>query len=571
MSQVWSESKVKTAFFLGLFFVLTQLLMTWPNFYEDGNYINYLASFLSDWDFNLINQKDYALNWVATNTGFDTSHHSPVQTPFLFLIYPLEFLTSLFTGPLGEMRFKLTSYMFAIMGTFLAFKFGEESLESLGFKLGDFEAGRYFLIFGSVYFYYGLLNYNTIEVFSFVVLSFCFREFVRLKNQEDLGDVYLLGLMIGIGLILKPAYKIFLIYFAILYFHALWKKNLYKRLVWYLAEIGVLLITLLLYRKMKFNILPNQFEQFSSIIDWSLSNMINKFLSLFSLKGLFLANPVLILVIPGFILFIKFLKKNSAFNNLDILILISWFLGSFFQPFLGAVPLYNDHLVGRLTLSGMPIFFISLYFFKTKLKNRKHFTLLASLAVFLSLFSTLYFISCDRLGHYYYAHNSGISLEYFQKGLAIYFEEIGQDLRFFWRRFGVGMFYMIFAYAFVMIWNRFKSESSKVKFVLSLLVLSVLFIPVFTSKENIRTMEKSGIYKEKAILGSGNSYPFSYLLDAHKYIVIATKAMGDEERKKKLSQKALDYVAQVRSDTIKSTSKMENYLMEYVLYFKSEL
>ena len=410
------------------FFVLTRVLITWDPFYEDGNYINYLKSFITDFDLNLINQQSDLYNWMATKFYYDTSQHTFLQTPFLLIIsLPELLIMSLGLGPNSFLNYHFTSYLFSVTSLLVGFYYTKKAL--VRFHLSLSLTHIFLILFGSTLFYFSFLRYNVLEIFAFALVSriFYLACITDKKNTEFKPVVD--GGVLAILLCLKPAYVPIVCYVLITTLYKSYKEKEFKKIILFVSSSLLLLIVNYLLWIQKYGMYPSFTRQFSEVMKFDFSLFISKFLLLFELKGFFIANPSLAIGTLGSIFFLYKNRKRGEVSLALIGIWILWLMGSFTQTFFIAMPLLDDHLVGRLNLTALPLYILGFVFIwekYTSVKLVKYFMVFSILLI--SVLSTLYFISHDIQGHFSYAQSKTISLESFEIGMFKYKDLIFKNM-----------------------------------------------------------------------------------------------------------------------------------------------
>jgi hypothetical protein len=405
-------------------FLLTRTLITWDPFYEDGNYINYFKSFIQDYDLNIINQQSSLYSWMVTKNLFDTAQHSFLQTPFIILIAIPEIILSWVGVGLNDfLEYHFSSYLFSIVCLFLGLRETNKVLKLFNLKV--VKQHVFTVLFGSTLFYFSFLRYNVLEIFSFALCARVFYLFCRDQLNNLITYKVIDSFIMAILLCLKPA---FLPLVGFVFFRKL--KTLYekKNMIDIVIVISFFSFTLLCNYGLwfqKYGVFPSTTNQFSEVMLYSPSLFFSKVLLLFELKGFFFANPALFIATIGTLCFLWQKWKSKTFTLIGLLVLLVWLVGSFTQTFFIAMPLLDDHLVGRLNLTSLPLLFIGfVYIWDKYLEPINRFNVLILLIILVSSFSTLYYISHDLQGHFSYAKTKQINFEQFLYGMSLYSDKI---------------------------------------------------------------------------------------------------------------------------------------------------
>lgn len=551
-------------------YLITTLLITWDPFYESGNYINYLISFISDKDLNIINQSTDS-PWIVSKSLYDISHHTPLQTPILLVISTLENISKLLITIPKELNYTFTSFLASYIFLILGFKFNNDILNLLKIKTN--------LIFpivfvvGTSVFYFSFLRYNVLELFTFPLLSYLFRELIKAKlNIIKSGDTNLY-FAVGICLCLKPAYFLFCIY-VLCYFIWLQKSNKeYSKIFLGIFLLSTIIIIEKSFWIKKYNFLQNRFNQFSSLIDISPEQFLSKLFTAFEVKGFFAANPLFLSALVGLVFLIIKLKKSNTLSKVEIFVLISWVLGGISQNFFTIFAIWEDHLIGRLAITSLPLLYIGYVYFQSLIKRDPLRNFFNILGICIGTFSTLYYISDDINSHYSYAFSKNIDLDSLMKGLVNYksliaekFQVIINNMPYFFL-----LFLLILLFQFIS--TKFK-KPLRVKLFSYLFILSYLMVygtHFIQVDSNIKQLKDEGFYLDKAIVHGLQIYGFPYTIDAHIYAHYSLKARGKSRSELKDSvNRALNYVTVIKKQIITPNQILLEKIQNFENHFNKE-
>lgn len=370
--------------------------------YEDGIYFLYLKSFINDFDFNLINQQSENFVKILTINNQTIQHHSIIQTPVLFTFYLIESVVGMLFGHGTTVKGAMTGIILNFFSLFWCHVLASERLREMGY---DYNLSDLILIIcSSVALHFVGFTVNVIEIFSLPIFLFVLinsmDEAIEEKSEKE--HFYFLS-AIGVLLLVRLQFVLFLFYYIIKY------RRSYKTLLKSsFLLLGVSLISLLNHYKQFGQVFyfPSLYSEV--VYDLSFLNIYESFVNgVLGAKGLLINNPILLLL--PFFIFIT-VKSKSKFSLTVLFFLILDLCKTIF--IVGEV--FEDHLVGRIFLSSLPIFLlVHLMVKKANKTYEKFYGVLLYVVPFYSLYVGIDYLYYFREGHYNYAASSYLSFNGF--------------------------------------------------------------------------------------------------------------------------------------------------------------
>ncbi len=398
-----SNYNLKQFFSIFSIFIFIFFLGISAQFEEDGIYINYAKSIVTDGDYNVLNQVDENFNWLITSKLKHPSQHSVIQTPIIVLLTSFTKMVSL-VFPSTIDVYKISAIILNIFSLGLGFYFCRRAFRYLNLKLRALDFVLFIATTSTLYFtFFGL---STIEIFVFPISSCLLLNILRIDNEAKIDtNLFTLGIIAAFLVVSKITY---LPLFLMTIYALIKNRNKLKKRDGIFFIVGVLLVTIpnvineiVQYGKVVF--LNSEFSK--TICVYSITNLITTLKQgYFGLGGYFYTN---LLFLPSIIFLFAFVIKNISKNS--ELKAISIFLGcrlgfGVFQTAFIAGPIVEDHYVGRLSLTALPMLLLGFCIFREKLKLKKIIVLISALALLLWQQFTLFnFLFYYKTTHYGYA------------------------------------------------------------------------------------------------------------------------------------------------------------------------
>lgn len=368
---------LKIYFFLLCFLIFGLLFKPGMLFYEGKLYVYYLASMLSDFDFNLINQVPESMRWLVTKTLFHPDQHPETQTALMLPYYALEFLAkkmsfSVIPATAFDFLYSLSTLAMNLFSLLLGFYFVNKicSLYSIKFEIFDYV----FFTFGTTVFYFSFLQTSVLEIAAFPLQSYLLYIFFEIKNRSCKFSP-LTALTVGIAcsflFVSKLTFLPACLGFGSLFCLYLFQQRRFRSIFLFVVAFGLVLTSFAMNQLLKYGHFREALPPLRHFYDFSFENFArNLYLGFFPAGGVFFANPIFFFSLLGFIIF--FFKK--LFLQKPKLIVSFIFSGWFFLTFFGHVFLagyiVEDHLPGRIHLAFLPPLLLGFIYLRSLVHNR---------------------------------------------------------------------------------------------------------------------------------------------------------------------------------------------------------
>lgn len=529
---------------------------------EDATYVNFAASILLDKDYNIINQVEEKFTWLLTKEHKHPTQHSVIQTPFLSVLTVLNSsLLKFFRINFSDKIFypAMTLNMFSLLFGFIYCR-KTSHLFNVGLTMPTF---MFFLTSTSLLFY-SVFRLSVIEVYVFPISAFVlFISMQNFKNKESNRASLLLGLAVGILITSKISYVfVLMLSMSSLFFFDHGKRI--KEFLKYLLGLLLIIIPSILNEFVQFGEVVFLNSIFAEIIcDYSFYNIINTLIfGYFGVGGLFYTNP---LFFPVLIYSIYFLiSKTSKTTYLWTLPMLLWLGMCFFQTIFLAGFVVDDHYIGRLTLTGLPVIILGFSILVNRFQKYKRFFLPIGIILFIwQCFTIINFIGLDRGNHYGYTGQKVLgSMELFYSVALGYISQIIQHAK-------ENLFYtFIVSMSLAMLTHiimkmKIKPESiMKTHILVTSLLLGVFSgLNFVTSAANqkeyfktVKSIEKFVIAKEP------RAYVFNYAIDGLKALY---KNTNDKKMRERNMQLRRNYYDSLKESFLQTTPEFDEVLKTY--------
>ncbi|WP_127718506.1 hypothetical protein [Halobacteriovorax sp. HLS] len=528
------------------------------DFYEDGNYILYAISFIEDFDLNIINQVTPDFQWMATEQFSHPTHHSIIQTPTLILLYPLERILLILFSVDGITSFYISSVLMSFICLRSGLNFSKKFLNSMGEKLSDGEFLVFF--FCTVLFYFSFIKMNVIEIFSFMLSSYLLSElfFTQKRERNYLSISICSTILVTSKLTYFPLF--------LLCFHDVFRSNdLSKRtnILKFTVGLSTVLVSYVIYQYSHYGQIFNFGSEFSKhVSDYTLLNIWQTLrYGYFGVGGLFYTN---IIFLPIFALVLSFLVVKIR-RDLRFLYLLAWLMMSFFQTIFLAGPIYEDHLVGRMTLTCLPLLLLGYSLCIKKIKNLYFKAVLSFLLIGWQFYVSFTYVIKENEGHYAYALDKLVSLNSFSNIISARF---AKNFDIFFENFLLFITIAIFATIISLsgttrkLFERFCIYCS-----ISLILLSA--IDYKNSSGNGRKfLIESDRLDNTVIAKDPKGYMFVYIMDTYESLLLNSKSKKMSER---LVSKRFNYFKEVKGSYSHITPEFEKALEDHNYKYKFDV
>ena len=539
-------------------------------FYEDSMYIYYVQSILNDGDFNLINQVPENFRWLVTKEMFFPSIHSEIQTPFILIFYLLEKMVTGFFSLNILKEFHLAAYSLNVFSLLVGYHYTKMAIKKFNF---EFTKTHFFVfLMTSCLLYFSTFYLTVIEIFSFSLSSFCFYNIALIHSGEGKKiSPFIVGLISTLLLMSKISY-IFIFLAFLGYFGIELLKNKRKSFCFFLMGSLLGAFPFVLNNYIQYGRLIHAYSYFSVIMDYSFENIFRTLrVGYFGYRGLFFTNP---LFLPSFFfLCMKLFKycKGSKSHFYLYFFLICWLLSSFFQTIFIMGPIVDDHYVGRLTLTALPLLLFGFSIISKKIKIRYLNLFLVINLVLWQLLIMMKFQLLHENGHYSYVYNENfVSIQDVFNFISV---SAGDFIIVFTDNIGVGI--LLFLLSLLLTYFNFKDKFKEKMFirvvflgVLSLILFS--FLNYINHDENNKShFASKEILKNVVIADGGHAYVFNYLMDGMRSHYLNS----DKHLKKKIEKRFRIYYKKVKEELLRVTPEFQNTLDSYdfnYTYFKDD-
>lgn len=542
--------------FIGLFcfLSLSLILKGGSQFYEASVYIDYLRSFLSDYDFNLINQVPKEMGWIVSSTYYFPDFHPETQTPFLAFFYFFERLTSHFAHISDKYLLSALSLNFFII--FVSIKLcGELTKEFFGVK--D-EKMFISLFLSSTLLYFCFFTSTVSDSFSIPVLFYLLLHYKRFQKLNSFSNPLIFGIVLGFFFGLKSIYIPISLYLLIRVICT--KKFEQKALVAFGIFIPVLLKAG--NSKVKFDSFfmePNSGARV--LFDYSFEHLYRKItIGFFGPDGFFLLNPVLLI---GLILTLKMfydLYKAKKIDSFDTMAFIVWLGVIFLHPIFMLGDFVEDQLPGRATLIALPLLSLG---FAHLFNNSTHKNLIRALTgvfVLWNFWVVYNFVIIDFINIDLYYLDKFVTdmrpFDYISFSLGIIEKNLGtyvRELPF------IMSFVIMVSLFFSILWMsplRKKPYYIASFWVIAFSLMSIhniIFGPI-----NARAMKEANQFEQKVVAKGADIFLYDYLLDRFNSIDYETQGKLKEE----LDKRASIYFDRIRTQVIQSTPEFDSKMSQ---------
>jgi len=521
--------------------------------YEDGIYYLLTQSVMKDLDYNLINQIDKEYGWLLTSQYYYPSHHSEIQTPAMGFFLMFEKVLGSIFGQTVIVAGIPTGLLMSFLLLAIAFIYQKETFKELGI---DYSLNAYLVfIFSTVLFYFSFFTVNVIEVFAFSLSSFCICQLVKIRNGRVINSL-LLGVFLALLLISKMTYApLFLVCIG----YYLYKKKEGRAslaLGSILVIIPFLLNQYVLYGEIIY--FGSSFAKNVNVYSWP--NLITTLKQgYFGEGGLFYSNPIflpIILVILATTIRNIWTKKFEVIN----LLMCLWLMLSLFQTLFIAGPVFEDHLVGRIFLTALPVLIYGQVLLIQKFKENNFLLIFSSITLILwQIIVTSNYFVLSALGHYKYASQKSIQLSEHLKRYNDLFVSNADA-------FGID-FVFVLVFVFLMTFVVYASlrweELAKIGFERLILASAVLLVAY--SGTNAYSGHKTKSYYESNreelkdyVIGTGpDAYMFIYVMDIFETQLRNSKS---SEMRKIILKKRTEYYERVKEQFSSKTPEFQKIL-----------
>jgi hypothetical protein len=561
-----NSSYWKILLFLLLLFLVPNIINSDLPFYEDGVYKMHAESMIQDKDFNIINQDSPQRAWMVTETFFHSDAHPLVQTPLLVLFYEIENALDLFSSQEKgkEFRFYLSSFFINVILVFMGIHFCREIGKRINIVVSNY--AMILFSFASSFFYFSFFYYNVIEVFCFPFMAYLCLVALKIQDKDSKinnFEMCSVGGAIGILLSVKLTY----LPICILVLYKILRKMICHKS---LTKLGYLI---LFFSLIYFSSVTNRKLQFGENIEYSLYvkymcdySLQGLFESLtkgfFGVGGLFYSNPAFLISILGLVkLAWNYREKIDVFSAL---MLMAWLGMSLFQtvPIVGYI--LDDHLVGRLNLTALPLLIIGFCFCYEKCMKSVHRKKYSFLFYFLVLWQCINLISYFGLktqGHFYYAGHKIISWDLIPQAYHFIWERAKLNAGFLFSNISlISLFFILMAFIVKSLNSRFRRDIF-FNFLTFFVVITFLCTTLLNYKyapENIVRHKADKLYENKVVVKAGGILVYDYILDR----LNAVNESDDEYGKTQIARILDDYFALISTQVVMSTEKFDKNLRE---------
>lgn len=544
---------------IGLFFLTSSIVIYGP-FHEDQMYIFFSKSILADGDFNLINQVSEKFKWLVTKEMYFPTSHSTLQTPALIFSYIFEKLAILFTNKSIIKDFHIGAYFIHIISLIVGYRFTKMAVHELGYTLSRLKF--LFFVFSSSLFYFSFLYLSVIEIFCFSLSSYLFYMMTLIKNQKTSTiNPTILGIVATSLYVAKSSYMFVFLFFVVFIFIETFINKNYKFGLKYLLGFFIAFLPFYLNNITQYGELTYIYGYFTAAFKISFQNAIQTIkVGYFGIGGLFYSNPVYFLSFLGVIYYVSkdLLKRVNYFS----VFCLAWLMASFFQTIFLLGPIVDEHYVGRLVLTSLPLLIFGQIVFvdKLNLSNRK-LCLFASLFIglqFYSLFNYLYF---DGQSHYAYANtkihsNFSEVVFYLWDRLLNGSNEIFSDI---W-------FVLLYcSFASLVVYYLVKAKLNINHFFKNLIYVYITIF-IFFATLNFKNAKRNSDqyfsnkdrYESTVIGNNGEIYLFNHILD----VLESQYRNSDDKTKIEINKLRHAYYLRIKKQLVKSTLKFNKVIKE---------
>ncbi|EQC49936.1 hypothetical protein, partial [Bacteriovorax sp. DB6_IX] len=275
--------------------------------------------------------------------------------------------------------------------------------------------------------------------------------------------------------------------------------------------------------------------------------------------GLFYSNPVFLLAIIFFSRYIYQKVRRSEFGIVEF-ILTSWLGLGLFQTLFITGPVFEDHLVGRIFLTTLPVLVFGFALTIEKFSSRLSFKAVSSLVLlFWQTYVTFSYMAISRIGHYKYAEQK-------QVGWNVVSEFLRTLLHSNFDAFSKNVFFVV-SFALLITGLCILLVKSKILFLMiykRLILASVVLLCAYcvgnfiAGTRLMKDVESDPLaYQNKVIGLNPDAYMFVYVLDIFETQYRNSKS---EEMKTLIERKRNDYFLRVKNKFEQKNSEFEKML-----------
>jgi hypothetical protein len=539
------------------------------NIEEDSIYVSQAESMVHDLDYNILDQVDREFGWIITKTLKHPSQHSVIQTPSIILSSLPEIALSYFFKNHTLKKYVLTGIFLNIISLIIAFCYCRKlfALFNIGFSLLEY----LFFIGSTVTLYYCYFSLTVIEIFTFPISSFLLFSLYDIKingNNNDNNTKFFsfsLGCAAALLLISKMSY----IPLFLLTVFTIFSKNLKRKSLFiFLFLVGVLFIVTpsLLNMYIQYGSIKLLNASLTQIVcDYSFFNVYHTFVhGYFGLGGFFYTTPIFF---PIFLMLAKHffynifkIRKDIVFN----LILFSWLGMSYFQTVFIVGPIVDDHYVGRLTLTALPLLvFGYLLLIKQVNTKRRTFLFVGTGLICWQLFTIFNFLNLYKTSQYAYASNK------LSPSVTSFVKTIYQKISFCFSSFMSNPIYLLIyvliisLIIYILLRQQLEIASffpKAIVLISTILFLFSLFNFNYSDNNSDIFFQRSENHMDRVIVDDASLYFYNYAIDMLKSQYLNSKS----KRMRSLIQKTrIRYFDSLKGKAIKTTPQFETALDNY--------
>lgn len=410
----------KTNLFILSFLIFALFFKPGTLFYEGKLYVQYLVSFLQDFDFNLLNQVPQSMAWLITPTFHHPDQHPEAQTALMLPFYLLEFISKKmsFTGiPASafEFQYSLTTLAMNIFSLSLGFYFMQQICKQLNIKFHKFDF--MFFTMGTALFYFSFLQSSVLEVTAFPLLAYLLMVYFNVRAGLIMNSGLTTGICAAFLLISKITFWPLAITVVLLIAAIYIKNRMWRKLAILIAPVAFTIAAHMANRFIKYGFILYDFgPPLKPFFDASFENYgRNLLLGFFPPGGLFFANPIYLLAVLGFFLLLKKLSIQKNISYTLLFVMLFWFALVFLGHIFIAGYIVEDHLPGRIHLGFMPLLLLGFIYLNSRIPEKllQAWRVLLTLCCVWHLFITFCYLVMIQGNSLIYASNMIPSLELF--------------------------------------------------------------------------------------------------------------------------------------------------------------
>jgi hypothetical protein len=378
-------------------------------------------------------------------------------------------------------------------------------------------------LFSTVLFFFSFFYTTVIEIFSFMLSSYLLSEIF--SNKKTNNYQYFIGFVGALLLFSKLTYlPLFLLCIYSLLNNT--DDNKLKGVFKFFFGVFIVFASFSLKQFAQYDQFFSFGVEFSKYVnEYSFSNIVETIkYGYFGIGGLFYTN---IALLPIFI-YLVFTFIKQSFDDKRFVFLLLWLGFSFFQTVFLVGPIFEDHLVGRMTLTALPLLLLGFCGVRDLLKEKSLKVIISALLIIWQIYITFSFVIKDSEGHYAFAFEKIVSLIDFCNFLLL---RLIDSLS-----FVVSNILIYSTFAFISTFFIMFIRSEKIEKIFKLLIsFSVVFLFIFSFSNSFLSKKNGKAFIESrsesiSIANRSSAYIYIYVMDIYESLLANSKSTKQKEK-----------------------------------------